>query len=111
MTITDKRMKDFFEKAYLSARTPWPSTQPTAAEKVGRHHSGGCSVCHSVASSYAAPACISSGSASGCPTNCSESGRPASERPHGKAIVGKPAKSDGTVKRDCQGSRSGGIGP
>jgi SAM-dependent methyltransferase len=31
MTATYKRMKAFFENAYLSARTPWPSTQPTAA--------------------------------------------------------------------------------
>jgi SAM-dependent methyltransferase len=31
MTSTAKRMKGYFEKAYLSARTPWPSTRPTAA--------------------------------------------------------------------------------
>jgi cyclopropane fatty-acyl-phospholipid synthase-like methyltransferase len=31
MTMTYKRMRGFFEKAYRSARTPWPSTQPTAA--------------------------------------------------------------------------------
>jgi SAM-dependent methyltransferase len=31
MSTTYKRMRTFFEKAYLSARTPWPSTQPTAA--------------------------------------------------------------------------------
>ena len=31
MTTTYKKMQDFFEKAYLAARTPWPSTQPTTA--------------------------------------------------------------------------------
>ena len=31
MTMTYTRMKGFFEEAYLSTRTPWPSTQPTAS--------------------------------------------------------------------------------
>ena len=31
MAMTSVRMKGYFEKAYLSARTPWPSTQPTAS--------------------------------------------------------------------------------
>jgi cyclopropane fatty-acyl-phospholipid synthase-like methyltransferase len=31
MTTSYIRMKAFFEKAYLSTRTPWPATQPTAS--------------------------------------------------------------------------------
>jgi SAM-dependent methyltransferase len=31
MSTTYTRMKGFFEKAYQSARTPWPATEPTAA--------------------------------------------------------------------------------
>lgn len=31
MAMTYKRMQGFFEKAYRSARTPWPTTQPTAS--------------------------------------------------------------------------------
>ena len=36
---------------------------------------------------------------------------PSSFSPHGRAMVGSPEKSYGTVNRLLQGSRSGGIGP